>query len=257
MDPFEALIVGGGPAGASAAIYLARKGLRTGIVAERFGGQLNDTLSIENYPSVAHTEGPRMVADLDPHEGDAFLAGGACSGMPAPAWRRQVRYVPADAGWWAETVAPHFPPDFDFAVLLPAVGIEAAARDWPVARLSTGERQRLALLRAMRPAVRVLLLDEPTSGLDPDAVAQVEALLRAHLARGGGLRQALNLRRVRALLRDNATPYQLAYIGIAVFAPLLILGGALFLGVGALVGIGWSFAFAGRLTAQAYQQAQD
>jgi len=77
------------------------------------------------------------------------------------------------------------------------------------------------------------------------------------LARGGGLRQALNLRRVRALLRDNATPYQLAYTGIAVFAPLLILGGALFLGVGALVGIGWSFAFAGRLTAQAYQQAQD
>ena len=67
MDPFEALIVGGGPAGASAAIYLARKGLRTGIVAERFGGQLNDTLSIENYPSVAHTEGPRMVADLEQH----------------------------------------------------------------------------------------------------------------------------------------------------------------------------------------------
>lgn len=152
----------------------------------------------------------RMVADLDPHEGDAFLAGGACSGMPAPAWRRQVGYVPADAGWWAETVAPHFPPDFDFAVLLPAVGIEAAARDWPVARLSTGERQRLALLRAMRPAVRVLLLDEPTSGLDPDAVAQVEALLRAHLARGGGLllvthdaRQATRLAQRHFFIEDG------------------------------------------------------
>ncbi|MCA0336403.1 MAG: alkyl hydroperoxide reductase subunit F [Actinobacteria bacterium] len=67
MEPFETLIVGGGPAGASAAIYLARKGLRTGVVAERFGGQLNDTMSIENYPSVAHTEGPRMAADLEQH----------------------------------------------------------------------------------------------------------------------------------------------------------------------------------------------
>ncbi len=67
MEPFETLIVGGGPAGAAAGIYLARKGLRTGIVAERFGGQLNDTMSIENYPSVEHTEGPRMTADLEQH----------------------------------------------------------------------------------------------------------------------------------------------------------------------------------------------
>jgi alkyl hydroperoxide reductase subunit F len=65
LDAFEVLVVGGGPAGAAAAIYSARKGIRTGIVAERFGGQLNDTLTIENYPSVAHTEGPRMAADLE------------------------------------------------------------------------------------------------------------------------------------------------------------------------------------------------
>ncbi|GAB4077918.1 alkyl hydroperoxide reductase subunit F [Nostocoides australiense] len=67
MAPFEVLIIGGGPAGASAAIYTARKGIRTGIVAERFGGQLNDTMAIENYPSVSHTEGPRMAADLEAH----------------------------------------------------------------------------------------------------------------------------------------------------------------------------------------------
>jgi alkyl hydroperoxide reductase subunit F len=67
LEPFEVLVIGGGPAGASAAIYTARKGIRTGIVAERFGGQLNDTMSIENYPSVAHTEGPRMAADLEQH----------------------------------------------------------------------------------------------------------------------------------------------------------------------------------------------
>ncbi len=65
LAPFEVLIVGGGPAGAAAAIYTARKGIRTGLVAERFGGQLNDTMTIENYPSVAHTDGPRMAADLE------------------------------------------------------------------------------------------------------------------------------------------------------------------------------------------------
>ncbi|MGB3071746.1 MAG: ATP-binding cassette domain-containing protein [Ottowia sp.] len=127
----------------------------------------------------------RMLADLDPHEGDAFLDDRACSAMPAPEWRRLVTYVPAEAGWWAETVAEHFAPDADLPVLLPAVGIDPAARQWPVARLSTGERQRLALLRALRPANRVLVLDEPTSGLDPSAVAQVEQLLAKHLAGPG------------------------------------------------------------------------
>ncbi len=61
------LIVGGGPAGASAAIYAARKGLRTGIVAENFGGQVLDTLGIENFISVKATEGPKLVASLEEH----------------------------------------------------------------------------------------------------------------------------------------------------------------------------------------------
>jgi hypothetical protein len=77
------------------------------------------------------------------------------------------------------------------------------------------------------------------------------------LARGGGLRQALDLPAVRAMLRDNATPYQLAFIGVAFFSVVLILVGGLFLGIGALVGIGWSFALAGRLYAQAYLQANE
>ncbi|ROH86893.1 alkyl hydroperoxide reductase subunit F [Pseudomethylobacillus aquaticus] len=65
--PFDVLIVGGGPAGASAAIYAARKGIRTGIVAERFGGQVMDTLGIENFVSVKETEGPKLVAALEEH----------------------------------------------------------------------------------------------------------------------------------------------------------------------------------------------
>ncbi len=66
-DPFDVLVVGGGPAGASAAVYAARKGIRTGIVAERFGGQVLDTMSIENFISVKHTEGPKLVASLEEH----------------------------------------------------------------------------------------------------------------------------------------------------------------------------------------------
>ena len=65
--PYEVLIVGGGPAGAAAAIYAARKGIRTGIVAERFGGQVADTMGIENYISVPATEGPKFVSDLRAH----------------------------------------------------------------------------------------------------------------------------------------------------------------------------------------------
>ncbi len=65
--PYDVLIVGGGPAGAAAAIYAARKGIRTGVVAERFGGQVLDTMSIENFVSVTETEGPKFAAALEQH----------------------------------------------------------------------------------------------------------------------------------------------------------------------------------------------
>lgn len=66
-EPFDVLIVGGGPAGAAAAVYAARKGIRTGVVAERFGGQVLDTMAIENFISVKETEGPRFAAALEEH----------------------------------------------------------------------------------------------------------------------------------------------------------------------------------------------
>jgi alkyl hydroperoxide reductase subunit F len=65
--PYDVLVVGGGPAGAAAAIYAARKGIRTGVVAERFGGQVLDTLAIENFVSVKETEGPKLAAALEEH----------------------------------------------------------------------------------------------------------------------------------------------------------------------------------------------
>ncbi|WP_201313456.1 alkyl hydroperoxide reductase subunit F [Dyella sp. EPa41] len=65
--PFDVLVIGGGPAGAAAAIYAARKGIRTGVAAERFGGQVLDTMAIENFISVPYTEGPKLAASLEQH----------------------------------------------------------------------------------------------------------------------------------------------------------------------------------------------
>ncbi len=90
VKPYDVLIVGGGPAGASAAIYAARKGLRTGIVAERFGGQVGDTLGIENFVSVAYTEGPKLVAALEAHV--------RSYGVEVTTQQRVSALVPATAG---------------------------------------------------------------------------------------------------------------------------------------------------------------
>lgn len=126
----------------------------------------------------------RLVADLDPGEGEAFLDGRARATFPAPAWRRRVAYAAAEPGWWTEAVAAHFPDRPRARALTGELGLASALLDGPVARLSTGERQRLALVRALLADSPVLLLDEPTAALDAESVARTETLLRARLAEG-------------------------------------------------------------------------
>ncbi len=129
----------------------------------------------------------RAIADLDPNEGEVSLDGLSREDVAGPEWRRQVVYVPAEAGWWADRVQSHFP-DADMAgALMARLGLSKEALDWQVARLSTGEKQRLALTRAFLIGPRVLLLDEPTSGLDPETAAKVEGMLHERLSEGLGL----------------------------------------------------------------------
>lgn len=126
----------------------------------------------------------RAIADLDPCDGAVLLDGKDRTAMTAHAWRRMVTYVAADSGWWTDRVGDHFEaPDIAAGYLL-RLGFHGDVMSWPVSRLSTGERQRLALLRAMVQGPRVLLLDEPTSALDPETTAKVESVLHEKIAAG-------------------------------------------------------------------------
>lgn len=129
----------------------------------------------------------RMIADLDPNQGTVTLDGEDRAAMPAPRWRCLVAYVPAEPGWWAPRVRGHMADLRAAAKAFPVVGLPAALMDAPVTQLSTGERQRAALVRAIVGRPRFLLLDEPTASLDPATTGLVEDQLTQLLHGGTGI----------------------------------------------------------------------
>lgn len=145
-----------------------------------------ECLAIEGASGAGKTLLLRAIADLDAAPGHVYLDGQERGEMPAHAWRRHVRYCAAEPAWWTDTPrgclpAPH---PARLARLLQSLDIDEALLDRPVSVLSTGERQRLALVRALLDEPKVLLLDEPTGALDPQSSALVEELIRFQMLSG-------------------------------------------------------------------------
>lgn len=125
----------------------------------------------------------RAIVDLDPSIGNVTLGARARADMASSEWRKLVALVPAESGWWADRVRDHFPAKSEATELIGKLGL-IGALEWDVARLSSGERQRLAIARALCRKPHALLLDEPTASLDEHATGLVENLIRGCCGEG-------------------------------------------------------------------------
>jgi ABC-type iron transport system FetAB ATPase subunit len=155
-----------------------------GMPALSFEVAARECLAVEGPSGSGKTRLLRAIADLDPAEGYVFLEGVERREMAAPAWRRRVRYAAAEPAWWAPTAREHFAATAKLERLLPALALDPALLDRPIAELSTGERQRFGLIRAIADEPQVLLLDEPTSALDAATAALAQELIKFQLLAG-------------------------------------------------------------------------
>lgn len=128
----------------------------------------------------------RLLADLDPGAGKVSLGGRKRETWTAPQWRQQVIYQAAEPAWWRPTVAEHFRPGDAALVtsLMRALDLAPKLLDVELSRLSTGERQRFALVRSLSRGPAVLLLDEPAASLDAESTLAMEKVLNDALAQG-------------------------------------------------------------------------
>lgn len=160
---------------------------RPGMPEVSFSLQHGQCLAVRGRSGSGKTLLLRAIADLDPSEGRVTLDGQERESIPAPQWRRRIAYVSAEPGWWSATPADHFEDWPAAQELVGALGLSPDLGAAPIAQLSTGERQRMALARTLIGTPDYLLLDEPTAALDGDATAAVEAILRDRQDQGTGI----------------------------------------------------------------------
>lgn len=159
-----------------------------GILARNLGIDPGECVSLSGASGMGKSLFMKGIADLVINRGDISLEGQSRDDFSAPHWRSRVTYVGAKSAWWYPKVTDHFDDKDWLAALLPELDLPKRTLDWPVTRLSSGEAQRLCLLRALEgiydAEVRYLLLDEPTSALDGGRQAMVESLLQRYLSQG-------------------------------------------------------------------------
>lgn len=174
-----------------------------------------ECLAIEGPSGAGKTRLLRAIADLDPAPGHVSLDGAGRREMPAKDWRTRVRFSAAEPAWWTDTVAEALPQDAAsnnrIQRMMSALALAPHLLVAPIAQLSTGERQRFALIRALADEPRVLLLDEPTAALDPGTSALVEELIRYQLLAG---------RSVVLVSHDTGLTARLAHARLQLARPL-------------------------------------
>lgn len=157
----------------------AAGGVARGVDLDLYAGE---TVCLSGRSGAGKTLLLRAIADLDPNHGEILLKGIPRDRFSGPAWRRRVTFCAAESAWWGARVSDHFDGAMreadDFALAAEVAGCA-------IAELSTGERQRLALWRALRVEPEVLLLDEPTAALDVAATRRIEATVSRYLAERG------------------------------------------------------------------------
>jgi len=145
-----------------------------------------ESISISGPSGVGKSLLLRAIADLDPHSGHIFLDNIECSSLPPAEWRRKVGLLPSESQWWEDIVADHFPKniheDPTVSSWTDRLCLEKSIFSSQVSRLSSGEKQRLALIRILLNSPQVLLLDEPTASLDALNSKQVEKIIAEYLA---------------------------------------------------------------------------
>lgn len=144
-----------------------------------------ESISVSGPSGVGKSLLLRAIADLDPHSGHIFLNDIECSSMPPFEWREKVGLLPSESQWWEDIVADHFPKnalkDPTVSTWIDRLRLEKSIFSSQVSRLSSGERQRLALIRLLLNSPQVLLLDEPTASLDAFNTEQVEKIIAKYL----------------------------------------------------------------------------